>query len=714
MTARTFRSKTFGAEISSQSLGVPTAAYPGRVATNSDLIVAVDRQQTRLALPMGASDTTMTVTDPSMIVAFSLLSIDNEIVKSTGLPTGNVVPISRAFDGTTAAVHLSGAMVSGMVDAWHHNALVAEIEAIEFALGPNLSRIPVSATIISSAYDFAPIAPGGNLLVGANVITVAPVPLGVNGSDTNHFLWITGGTGTPEAVPIIGGTAVSGAATGTVIVTCANTHSGAWTLRSATSGVYEAANTFPGTGSGEVVLPAGQTRFHQKLSLPIKAGGNLTIRGQGEDVSFILRSEEYVNGDLISYVQAAGFSAVLTLRDFTMYAGGGNSNVNSTSGAAIHIVDQTSTPTNVINVRIFDGWRGLWLENTSRSYVQRLTYIQTPTCVANGILCQAGIYVTGGTGVSGNIQVVNCFIGGGSFNDPKMLSYGIYLSGTDGIQFTGGFIAAATIAILFDGNAGTLTNGYVDNMVIDGITQFGILFQGSSGLFFSHRISNTAIQTYQGNEEPRLNGIKFAPGTNADAIQISNCNIFGWSAAGVSLNIGAPRNIVISDNLLFGNGDASGGGYGIALGPGEGGTVITGNRCYNNSRGQDYGIGVLGNVTNIQVTGNQLSGNRAAGMNITGTVTGGVIRGNTGVDDVIPAVASAATLAFPVNPLFTITGTVGVTAVGILQPAGANGILRTTTGAVTFTAGATIGNTFTTVQNVPVQWSWDGTKVWFH
>src|SRR6185369_7579065 len=152
--------KTFGAEISSQSLGIPTAAYPGRVATNSDLIVAVDRQHTRLALPMGASDTTMTVTDPSMIVAFSLLSIDNEIVKSTGLPTGNVVPISRAFDGTTAAVHLSGAMVSGMVDAWHHNALVAEIEAIEFALGPNLSRVTVSASIISSAYDFAPIAPG--------------------------------------------------------------------------------------------------------------------------------------------------------------------------------------------------------------------------------------------------------------------------------------------------------------------------------------------------------------------------------------------------------------------------------------------------------------------------------------------------------------------------------------------------------------------------
>ena len=652
------------------------------------------------------------VSDPSLIVAFCLLSIDNELVRNDRAGgRQNSIPVARGFDGTTPAIHLAGAFVSGMIDAWHHNALVAEIEAIEATLGPNLSRIPVSATILSSAYDFTPITPGGNLLVGANVITLPSVPQGVNGSDVNHYLWITGGTGTPEAVPIIGGTAVSGAGPGTVIVTCANTHSGAWTIQSATGGLYEAANTFPGNGSGEVVLPVGPTRFHQQLSLPLKPGGNLTIRGQGEDVSFILRSEEYVNGDLISYVQGSGFAAVLNLAEFTIYAGGGNSNVNVTSGAAIHVRDQTNTPTNIINVRIFDGWRGLWLENTSRTYVQRLTYIQTPTCVANGILCQAGIYT--GSGLSGNIQVVNCFIGGGSFNDPKMLTYGIYLSGTDGIQVTGGFIAAATVAIAFDADGGTICNGYVDSMVIDGITQYGVLFRGSAGLCFSHRISNTAIQTYQGNEEPRPNGIRFSAGTSTDDVQISNCNIFGWSAAGISLNVGAPRNIIISDCLLFGNGDASGGGYGVALGPGDGGTTITGCRCFNNSRGQDYGIGLLGNVSNVQITGNQLTSNRVGGLNITGTVTGGVIRNNAGVDDVIPAVASAATLVFPVNPMFTVTGTIGVTAVTIKMPAGSYGTLRTTTGAVIFTAGASIGNTFTSVQNVPVQWSWDGTMVWF-
>jgi hypothetical protein len=198
-------------------------------------------------------------------------------VKTTGPPVGNVVPIARAFDGTTAAVHLASAVVSGFVDAYHHNRLVAEVEAIENALGANLSKIPAVSQIVSSAYDFPAQTPGGNLTIGNNVITLSPVPLGVNGSDQNHYLYISGGTGAAEPVLITGGTAVSGATSGTVIVNCANTHSGAWTIRSATAGIREAMNSLPATG-GVVMLPSG--------SLPIYKGitinrNSVTIQGQG-------------------------------------------------------------------------------------------------------------------------------------------------------------------------------------------------------------------------------------------------------------------------------------------------------------------------------------------------------------------------------------------------------------------------------------------------
>ncbi len=95
--------------------------------------------------------------------------------------------------------------------------------------------------IIVGDYNFTAQTPGGSLIVGSNTVTLSPVPSGVNGTDSSHYLFISNGTGAAEAVLITGGTAVSGAASGTVIVTCANTHSGAWTIQSATAGWQEAA-----------------------------------------------------------------------------------------------------------------------------------------------------------------------------------------------------------------------------------------------------------------------------------------------------------------------------------------------------------------------------------------------------------------------------------------------------------------------------------------
>lgn len=282
---RTFGRARFGPPTAAQqSHGIPAAAYPGRVATNSDLIVAVDRQQTSLLLPMGVADTSMTVLDPSLIAAYNLLSIDNEIVKTTGPPAGNVVPVSRGFDGTAPAAHLATASVSGLVDAYHHNALVAEVEAIETFLGPNgsfLSTFVNGPWMFSQVTNFACQTPGGNLIVGSNVITLSPVPLGVNGSDVGHLLYITGGTGTAEAAPIIGGTAVAGAPSGTVIVTCAHTHSGAWQICSASAGIQEAAVALGGVGS--IVMPKGTLNIYGRILLPT----TISLAGQGSAATIL-------------------------------------------------------------------------------------------------------------------------------------------------------------------------------------------------------------------------------------------------------------------------------------------------------------------------------------------------------------------------------------------------------------------------------------------
>ncbi len=120
--------------------------------------------------------------------------------------------------------------------------------------------------VVSSDFDFPAQTPGGTLSSGVGAtVTLTPVPLGVNGADTGHYLYITGGTGAAEAVLITGGTATSGASSGTVIFTPANSHSGAWTIVSATQGIQEAISYLP-SGITQVWVPAGTITLNADLS----------------------------------------------------------------------------------------------------------------------------------------------------------------------------------------------------------------------------------------------------------------------------------------------------------------------------------------------------------------------------------------------------------------------------------------------------------------
>src|SRR5215472_14530822 len=198
----------------------PPAVFPGGIATDSDLLIGQNRIVTALVNGIGATDTMITVADPGLIRQDMVLSLgrDGEIVKITG-GSGQSFSVLRGFDGTTAVAHAVGAPVLGNIIAWHHNALVSEIEAIEAALGVHLGNVSPMHT----PRDWCR-TPGGSLTPGTQSITLSPVPVGVNGSNRRHYLWISGGSGSPEAVRIQGGTAISGAASGTVVINCVYAH----------------------------------------------------------------------------------------------------------------------------------------------------------------------------------------------------------------------------------------------------------------------------------------------------------------------------------------------------------------------------------------------------------------------------------------------------------------------------------------------------------
>ena len=123
----------------------------------------------------------------------------------------------------------------------------------------------MNGVLVSTAFDWFQ-SPGGTLAIGPNTVSLAPCPSGVSGTNTNHYLYISGGAGSAEAVLITGGTCTSNAPSGTIEFSAANSQSGAWQIGSATAGIQEATNVLPSTG-GSVYIPAGIHSLRQTFTV---------------------------------------------------------------------------------------------------------------------------------------------------------------------------------------------------------------------------------------------------------------------------------------------------------------------------------------------------------------------------------------------------------------------------------------------------------------
>jgi len=403
----------------------PIARYPGSVATDQALKIAANRVQATLRSNISSGDTIITVGDASRLVPDMLLSIDSEIISITSI-SGNNLTVVRGFDGTVPSSHASGSTLSSNIDAWHHNALAAEIKAIETALGPNLSNVggggSGGAIAVSTAYDFPAQQPGGNLIVGNNVITIAPVPRGVNGTDTNHWLYVSGGTGTPEPVLITGGSAVSGAPSGTLIIQCAYPHSGAWQLSSGTVGIQEALND-----GQAVAVPAGTYNLHGTITPP----ANATIIGMGEAVTTL----KFYTTD------AKMFNVVndrFTLQGCTLWQQG------TAVAGSYGIYRSGSTWVNIRDVHVSAFYVGVYGEKQGQFDLQR---VLASNCISDG-------FQTGAQGYWCEIEAVNngghgikIIVGGDGVGALTMMTniqtynnggWGLYATGVVNVMVSGG------------------------------------------------------------------------------------------------------------------------------------------------------------------------------------------------------------------------------------------------------------------------------------
>ena len=726
-----FRGTRFGSPgAGSLSLGIPAAAYPGRVATNSDLIVAVDQQQTTLLLPMGVSDLTATVLDPSSIKAFNLLSIDSEIVKTLGPPAGNVIPVSRGFDGTLPAAHASGAIVAGFIDAYHHNALAAEIEAIETALGPNLGNVSNAGLpfLVSSNYAFAPQSPGGSLTVGTNVITLNPVPKGVNGTDANHYLYISGGTGTAEAVLITGGTAVSGAPSGTVIVTCANAHSGAWTIATATGGAAEAMQSLLSAGvGGTVQFPGGITTVHAPLTIPTVSVGDsarYSVRGVTVGSSFVVVASDYSLSFTGVFTWGAAYLAG-TLSDLTVVFPPGP---NSTD-----ITTYTHWPP-AIDFSL-GGVYGM-VENFDT--VNAWVSIHAPTSFGSGFVFSK-MHLSGFsvgmnfpyTGYADFIRISDVYVGP-NFSGPNTgNNTAAWLKNAIGLNIVSGYFAISNLQV-FAHQYASISGGFVDisNAQMDsgGLHVTGGIVNISGGYCtltdpvaqgtFPYCVQASGGQISITNQTWQHASAAAGSYVLQDGqCQLSLANIAAQSQAFdvVFINVTVNNSSLTVNDVTYTNGTATPAGPFILMSGSNTSVVAQGNIINGTTNAAARFLKITGGafLGSLNITGNQAPGwliDSAGPSNAQATV---IIGQNNGLDSVPVTIASASAITLPWGPkVFNLTGTAPIGVVSGLYEGQAIFIIPS--GVVTFNAGATIGNTVTTVANVPLSGIVFGGKIYLH
>jgi hypothetical protein len=626
--------------------------FPSAVATSADLKIAANLVQSALAVAISATDTIITVRDGSRFTANMLLSIDQEILAATAI-NGNLITVQRAFDATTAAPHAASALVSVFIDAWHHNRTATEIMAIETFLGPNGQNL--SKAIVSTLFDFPAQTPGGTLAPGLNVIMLTPVPPGVNGTDQKHYLYIPNGTGAPEAVLIAGGTAVAGAASGTVIVTCANAHSGAWTIRSASSGIQEAISAVAGVG-GAVSVPAGQWDVYALTTIPKR----VSVVGNDRHATIIRNQSTTTGAFRLDAPFVSDFNQSMGLFSLTIVSSAVGRTTVDVAAPAVYVYG-TGLMTVVADLSIFNHDIGIHLAGPLYAVVERFR-IWT--------FGYAGIYVEYGDGN----WIRNGVIGNNDSTSPPIVgNAGIRCKHFSGLYVDAVDITKSHFGVLLAPSGGSYCSfGFFTNVLCDTSISAGWWFDATNGPVNSmHCIDCWAsFCGIQFADSGRTDGDGFLinGGASSSGFAFIGCRAKFCGGNGFNIIGGAQIKVVgaeINANSQVGLNTRSG----ISIDNTAQHVIVASSQIGNYQvapEDEKQGVGILlvggaGNYFSIQ--GNDLTRNNQAALLILTPFAPSasiVIDGNLGVDGVWTTLPSAASIALGPTNYYKITGTVAI------------------------------------------------------
>ncbi len=541
------------------------------------------------------------------------------------------------------------------------------------------------------------VSPTRVLTAGVSATVRFPtVPAGINGADTLHYLYINDGASS-EAVLITGGTAsASNQSNATLTFTPANNHSGsAWYITSASAGWKEADIAL---GLASTLTPSDGIYVFQA---PVTLSSNTSVIGAS--MSGVLVEQNFTAGHCLTIT--GDLSLMPEVANFTILA-----LVSPTSGS--FLLRGLSTLINVHDVQAAGGWGHFLFDNCARALFNN--------CYGNSYtrFCQVG----GDTGASG-VESVDTFALTAIANATTLF----FRRGLCQFSLFDWQNLAANGSvdshILVAPNAGeTASESNFSNGILDGGNAASIRYlPDPAAAVFSHAFQGVQV----------IDSAQTTPGHTAIAlaavcqdIAFNNVTVFGFgndtNAVFAVLGSSIDLNGVKIMNCVGGGANTT---KALIFGTGTSPRIRNCVFGYNRDATVDSNLDYIADFNSLALTGvefgnNTLNPATQRFLNVPTTKTGWVLNGNTpqnAAEITFGTVASGASVALPLvsnGDVVTITGAVGINGFTGLVEGQFGYLLFTNAGPAVVTAGATIGNTFTAVQNKPVPFKVLGGKLY--
>jgi hypothetical protein len=432
---------------------------------------------------------------------------------------------------------------------------------------------------------------------------------------------------------------------------------------------------------GIVYFPAGNYKFTSTLTI---TANNVYLKGDGPGASFLYPT---INATADAIYFAANCQRV-GLLDIAVY----NQVLDPTFGAMVHMYKNNLVF--LSNVDICAGFYGLWLDGTTHLVGANVNLSGDANMTSDKAGSALLFLTASGTSIPAELHFSNCDWRGQNGNN--YLNYAVYIQACDGLFLSDAHLGFCKIGLgtIPDTSTRPIIAIIADQLYLDTCSQYGAEFYaaGYTGPFGLHSLNFSNV--YNCPVAVSVN----CPSTDWSFIKGGSWNTISQDA--IQLYSGSKWRV--QDVTAYNVNTANGGGGGIIVGAAFSDFTIEGLVVEKNggTYAPNYGIYLTAGASNFKIGANNKFANCTTDIVDNTTVTTKSID-SWMTDKNVSAFASAASFSMPVQPYFTMTGTTTITALSVVAWEGRQVTIVTTSGAVSFTSGATIANNFTSTQNVP-------------